>query len=160
MREVDRFLLDCANAGHAEGIREALAAGANPDSVGRGGRSAAMRSAFRGDQTSLSLLLAAGADPKAKDDWGRTCLMYAAFGQGSCYRCLLDHGADPLAWDDAGESALAYAAAAQFMPMLSALLALGARAAEIQAIWADAQAHGREEVARAVASWSGWNQKA
>lgn len=153
MNIADRKLLDAVNRGDAEAVSEALSAGANPQAVGRDGRVALMRSALRGDEESLRLLLSAGADPRSADDLGRTCLMYAALGRGRCFSMLLAAGADPSALDSKGESALAYAAAAQFEPMIHALLGLGARLAEAQAVWREAEAQGWAGVAAAVKAW-------
>jgi ankyrin repeat protein len=153
MRDVDRQLLDAANAADAQGVQKALEQGADPNSKGRLGRSAIMRSALLGDNASLQLLLRAGADPAAVDDLGRSCLMYAALGQGPCFNALLSAGANPNALDQAGESALDYAAAAQFEAMVQALLRMGATQAKARSLWLEVQARGWLGVAAISQAW-------
>ena len=59
------------------------------------GRTALMWAAWRGDSTSVSILLRYGADAQASSFNGNSVLMYATYGGSTdCLRLLLDAGAD------------------------------------------------------------------
>lgn len=78
-----------------------LAAGADPNSTDKDGRTSLMVSQKEQD---VQALLAHGAKIDARDHQGRTALMYPH--EGGAVRALLHAGADPQATDAAGESAL------------------------------------------------------
>lgn len=121
-------LLNASAAGDADGIRSALAAGADVDGRGvrrlrtgsvfgmegewqpeeqrRTGMTALMRASLEGHDSTVQLLLQARASLVARDEDGMQAIHFAA--QSGCVRVcevLLEAGANPQIQDDAGVSA-------------------------------------------------------
>ncbi len=79
--EVSTPLIQAITAGHSDGVRLLLAAGANAGLADGTGHTPLMAAADKGDSTSARLLLTAGADPNARSRLGATPLALAR-GQG------------------------------------------------------------------------------
>ena len=116
-----------ARAGKEQDTRCLLAAGADVNAPGEGGKTALMWFATRGREGIVQQLLQAGAAPDATDAEGRTALMHAARnGYTEAAQVLLDHRADPNIADNAGNTALMLAAAHGKTSVMSALINNGA----------------------------------
>ena len=103
-------LLDAVLRGDATAVADALRAGAAPDEVDRGGRTALANSAIDGREDIAVLLLDAGAEPGSSDRMGWTPLHFAAQeGHVSLARLLLDRGADVDARNSFGNTPLSNA---------------------------------------------------
>lgn len=85
---------------NVEGVRELLAAGANPDGLAKQSFTALMFALNAGNDSIVDLLLQAGADPLRKTDGGKTCLHFAAEGASeNSISSLLAKGASIVAVD-------------------------------------------------------------
>jgi ankyrin repeat protein len=85
---------------NAAGVRELLAAGANPDSLAKQSMTPLMFALNTGDDSIVQLLLRAGADPSKKTDGGKSCLHFAAeTASASSIQLLIAKGATLTATD-------------------------------------------------------------
>ena len=88
-------LLAAAETGDLEGVREALAAGADVNARDKWGRTPLHQATRWGRVDVVRLLLDAGAEADARTRWGDTPLHRAAWnGCAEAVRLLLEHGAD------------------------------------------------------------------
>jgi uncharacterized protein len=71
-------LFDAIQAGDAQRLSDLLAAGADPNELGEGGRTPLMEAAYAGHGAMVRALLAAKADPSIVDDLDEIALMKAA----------------------------------------------------------------------------------
>lgn len=96
--------LDLVEAGTAEAIAEALEAGADPNAVGRFGKTPLIAAACcNSDADVVVMLLDAGADINAVNQFGNTALHVASrSGTLEVVRALRAAGADPNAVNDQG----------------------------------------------------------
>lgn len=105
------LLTFAAMQGSTEGVRQLLAAGADPDNADATGTTPLMMAAARGDPDMIKALVDAKARVDRADKWGQTALMLAALaGEADNVAALLDAGADVKLTDEEGNSALAKAA--------------------------------------------------
>jgi len=88
----DGSLGDAIRRGDTNGLKGALAAGANPNGRDDSGATALMHAAVYASPADLRVLLDAGADVNASNSYGSTALMWAA-GDPAKVRMLLDRGA-------------------------------------------------------------------
>jgi cytohesin len=85
---------------NATGVRELLAAGANPDSLAKQSMTPLMFALNTDNDSIVELLLRAGADPSRKTDGGKSCLHFAAeTASASSIQLLLAKGATLTATD-------------------------------------------------------------
>ena len=94
-KELDLKFFEAACKGDLAGAKEALQEGANVNYANGDGRTALMRSAKRGYEDIVDLLLVSGADVRARDNNNKTALMGAAKkGYLKIVKTLVDAGAD------------------------------------------------------------------
>lgn len=108
--------------GNVEGIREALALGAEVNALAANLQTPVMWAAIQGQLGAIELLSAAGADLRAQDSLGATALILAV--QHSHYLAMLllmDLGASPEAPDARGCTPAHWAAYRGNIPALTAL---------------------------------------
>src|SRR6266513_1232095 len=106
-QDLNKKLLDAAEAGDTAEVRSLLREGANPNAKGGYGSTALMGAAVRGHTETVRALLEKGAEVNAKGNTGRTALMEAALeGYTETVRTLLEAGADITVRDRDGETAL------------------------------------------------------
>lgn len=119
---------EAALHGHADKVREAVAAGTDMETEDEMGRTALMLAAFNGHDTVIDLLLNAGAEIDHRDQSGRTALMFASTGPNpKAVARLLDAGAEvDLVDKEEHFSALMYAAAEGQAAVVDVLLEAGA----------------------------------
>lgn len=111
LKAANKKLLDSAFLGDAEGLKTALAAGADADAKDREGWTAAMLAASNESEDGMRWLIAAGADLDAKGIDGWTAAMIAArYGRGACLCLLAAAGVDLEAKDSDGKTAAMIAA--------------------------------------------------
>jgi uncharacterized protein len=107
------------------GVMDALlAAGADPNSVDVGGRTALHHAvAMRAPESKLVALLDRGVDADVQDAHGESALMLAAgYRDWRAARLLLQRGADPDLQDQVGDTALICAVRSDLMPVFWTLL--------------------------------------
>ncbi len=105
-------LMYAAKDGHADIVRELLAAGAKLNAKDNDGDTALMYAAIDNRAEIVKDLLMAGADVNAKNNNGTTPLIAASLrGRAEPVRALLAAGADPQVKDSKGKTALMYAEA-------------------------------------------------
>jgi ankyrin repeat protein len=115
-------MITAAKAGDIDGLRRALAAGADPMGATRMSRTALMVAASEGRAECVELLLP-WSDAEAKSHWGGTALMRAAeHGHIECVRILM-RAAGVDATDEEGKTALMLAAFAGHAECVQSLLA-------------------------------------
>jgi ankyrin repeat protein len=111
MNPADMQLIRSANGGKLEQVKDALAKGANVNSIDEY-KSTALMEAARGDEVVevIKLLLEKGADVNRQDERGRTALMLAATeGKEETIGILLKYKANPNIKTNAGKTAAEYA---------------------------------------------------
>ena len=100
---VDRALLDTAENGNIEAVKQHLAAGTDVNAKNRGEGTPLHLAARSGNKEIVELLIAKGADVKAKDKYGRTALHEAIFYfHKETGELLIAKGADVNAKSDDG----------------------------------------------------------
>ena len=105
---------------YVDEVRALLAKGANPNSPGRGGRTAVHVAAGNGAVENMRALLEAGGKPNVQDEDGNTPLHFAADAiprtgvdsAGAIIRLLLEAGGDPNRANAQGRTPLHHAAGA------------------------------------------------
>src|SRR6266513_787656 len=126
-QDLNKKLLDAAEAGDTAEVRSLLREGANPNAKGGYGSTALMGAAVRGHTETVRALLEKGAEVNAKGNTGRTALMEAALeGYTETVRTLLEKGAEVNAKDNAGWTPLFWAAFSRRTDTVRALLQTGA----------------------------------
>src|SRR6266480_3898114 len=126
-QDLNKKLLDAAEAGDTAEVRSLLREGANPNAKGGYGSTALMGAAVRGHTETVRALLEKGAEVNAKGNTGRTALMEAALeGYTETVRTLLEKGAEVNAKDNAGWTPLFWAAFSRRTDTVRALLEKGA----------------------------------
>ena len=113
--EADRALLDAAEKGNIEAVKQHLAAGADVNAKDQRRWTPLHHAAYEGHKEIAELLIAEGADMNAKDKLGDTPLQVAAYqdhkeiaelfiANGADVNAKSDNGRTPLDWAD-GETA-------------------------------------------------------
>src|SRR5438552_2925014 len=126
-QDLNKKLLDAAEAGDTAEVQGLLREGANPNAKGGYGNTALMGAAVRGHTETVRALLEKGAEVNAKGNTGRTALMEAALeGYTETVRTLLEKGAEVNAKDNAGWTPLFWAAFSRRTDTVRALLEKGA----------------------------------
>ncbi|OLD81297.1 MAG: hypothetical protein AUF67_08710 [Acidobacteria bacterium 13_1_20CM_58_21] len=126
-QDLNKKLLDAAEAGDTAEVQSLLREGANPHAKGGYGNTALMGAAVRGHTETVRALLDKGAEVNAKGNTGRTALMEAALeGYTETVRTLLEKGAEVNAKDNAGWTPLFWAAFSRRTDTVRALLEKGA----------------------------------
>jgi ankyrin repeat protein len=106
-------LMRAAASGEAQGVRELLQQGSDPNAADASGNTALSLAAQFGRAEVIALLLEAKADVDLADREGVTPLMKAArFGQKEAVDALLQGGADPSRRDHSGRNAASWARSA------------------------------------------------
>jgi ankyrin repeat protein len=127
--DLNKKLLDAAEAGDTSEVQSLLTEGADANSKGSYGHTALMSAAVRGHTDTVRTLLKAGADVNAKGSTGRTALMEAASaGYTDTMRTLIEKGADVNAKDNEGWTALFWATYSRRTDTVRFLLEKGADA--------------------------------
>ncbi|XP_031125082.1 ankyrin repeat domain-containing protein 2B-like [Ipomoea triloba] len=92
--EDESIVHHCASVGDAEGLKKALASGADKDEEDSEGRTALHFACGYGEEKCAQILLEAGAKVDALDKNKNTALHYAAgYGRKGCVALLLENGA-------------------------------------------------------------------
>ena len=126
-QDLNKKLLDAAEAGDTAEVQSLLREGANPHAKGGYGNTALMGAAVRGHTETVRALLEKGAEVNAKGNTGRTALMEAALeGYTETVRTLLEKGAEVNAKDNAGWTPLFWAAFSRRTDTVRVLLEKGA----------------------------------
>ena len=100
-------LTELARRGELAGVKDLLAAGADPDDLAEDKTSSLHWAAVWGHREIVEALLDAGADPDIRSQDGGTPLHWTVFlGEPEMVEFLLDAGADPNVRNDKGESPL------------------------------------------------------
>lgn len=86
---------NAAITNHPELLQAMIAAGADVNAKGEGGRTPLMEAVLRSYPQVVALLLRAGADPRQKDDEGLDIVSYAALATPQIVGLLLDNKLDP-----------------------------------------------------------------
>ena len=121
-------LLSAAREGSEEGVRGALAAGADADARDEEGATALMTAAYAGNIPVMKTLIAARAAVNLGDGKGRTALMRAADGGSvEAVKTLTAAGAFVNTGDGDGETALMRAVEGGFDEVTDLLIRVGAR---------------------------------
>lgn len=106
-KEAEEALFDAAAANDVDGVREALAKGANIEARGGGGRTPLVTATKANAVAAASALIEAGADVNAKDDMQDSAFLYAgAEGLDEILALTLTHGADVRSLNRFGGTAL------------------------------------------------------
>jgi ankyrin repeat protein len=94
-KKLDQELLEAAQKGELDRVKEALRAGADVNAKGKGGSTALGWAASKGYEDMVRLLIKTGADIEWEAPQGQTALHVAAHqGQAEVIRILLSSGAD------------------------------------------------------------------
>lgn len=94
------------NENNAQGVRQAIEAGANVNAHHQHGKTALMKAAARGHVEIVKILLDAQADVNSQDMWGNTALMLAANrGHTEIVELLQEQGASANTRNKAGFTA-------------------------------------------------------
>ena len=126
-QDLNKKLLDAAEAGDTAEVQSLLREGANPNAKGGYGNTALMGAAVRGHTETVRALLEKGAEVNAKDNAGWTPLFWAAFSRRTdTVRALLEKGADVNAKNKYDDTALIHAAYAGDTDTVVVLLEKGA----------------------------------
>jgi len=126
-QDLNKKLLDAAEAGDTAEVQGLLREGANPNAKGGYGNTALMGAAVRGHTETVRALLEKGAEVNAKDNAGWTPLFWAAFSRRTdTVRALLEKGADVNAKNKYDDTALIHAAYAGDTDTVAVLLEKGA----------------------------------
>src|SRR6266513_227582 len=126
-QDLNKKLLDAAEAGDTAEVQSLLREGANPNAKGGYGNTALMGAAVRGHTETARALLGKGAEVNAKDNAGWTPLFWAAFSRRTdTVRALLEKGADVNAKNKYDDTALIHAAYAGNTDTVAVLLEKGA----------------------------------
>lgn len=136
--KLNEQLFAAADQNNLEGIKSALAAGADINAVsippceggacGEGQTTLMMISSYYNSAETIRFLLEKGADVNAKGQYGVTALMKAAEGgRSENVKLLLEAGADVNAKDDAAETALVYAKERGYLEIVYILKQAGAK---------------------------------
>lgn len=105
------LLMYTAMQGSADGVKQLLATGADPDGADPTGTTPLMMAAAKGELAVVTMLLDAKARVDTRNRWGQTPLMNAAqAGSAEVIKALLAAGASPKAIDEEGNSPLIKAA--------------------------------------------------
>ncbi|KAK8529711.1 hypothetical protein V6N13_102612 [Hibiscus sabdariffa] len=92
--EDESIVHNCASVGNVEGLKDALASGADKDEVDSEGRTALHFACGYGEVKCAQVLIEAGAKVDALDKNKNTALHYAAgYGRKDCVALLLENGA-------------------------------------------------------------------
>jgi hypothetical protein len=95
VRALDRALYEAAQEGDFDGVKEMLAAGANPSAIVHGDGSPLIGAARSGRSDIMKFLLDQGADPNGVVEGdGSPLIAAAAHGKIEQVQMLIDHGAD------------------------------------------------------------------
>ena len=95
VRAMDRALYEAAQEGDFEGVKEMVAAGANPSAIIHGDGSPLIGAARSGRSDIMRFLLDQGADPNGVVEGdGSPLIAAAAHGKLELVQMLIDHGAD------------------------------------------------------------------
>ena len=127
--ELSTRFRDAVTAGNLAEFEAMLAAGAEPNRVDSGGKTAVHRAAFADDPRFLEVILARGGDPNARGAAGTTPLTDAILSPShpiEKIKVLLSAGADPNAADPNGGTPLHTAARTNNGKAILALLEAGA----------------------------------
>ena len=170
--EPDAGLISAIQATDVEGVRAALARGADVTAPEPDGTTPLHWAAHANDRAIVDLLLAAGADPTAANRYGvRPISLACTNGSAAIAAQLLDAGADPNTVATEGETALMTAARTGSLELVDLLLERGAdvNAAETwrgqtALMWAAAEghaylipamlSHGADPRARSLRGWT------
>src|SRR6266550_2772177 len=126
-QDLNKELLDAAEAGDTAEVQSLLREGANPNAKGGYGSTALMGAAVRGHTETARALLEKGAEVNAKSKYDDTALIHAAYaGDTDTVVALLEKGAEVNAKDDMGKTALIEAARQGRAETVRALLQAGA----------------------------------
>ncbi|CRK53940.1 conserved exported hypothetical protein [Rhodococcus sp. RD6.2] len=105
--EAEASMFEAAAANNADGVREALAQGADIEARGEGGRTPLVTATKANAVAAASALIEAGADVNAKDDMQDSAFLYAgAAGLDEILALTVDHGADVRSTNRFGGTAL------------------------------------------------------
>lgn len=118
-------LFDAIRRGDSDGLKTALASGANPNARDDSGATALMLAAAYASAADVRVLLDAGADVNASNSYGSTTLMWAG-GDPVKVRLLLERGASPHARAVDRTTALLVAARLGSAESMRLLIARGA----------------------------------
>jgi ankyrin repeat protein len=124
--EAIRSLIAAAAEGHAAGVKDWLARGAEPDGLDADGRQAMTEAIKNGHAEVVRALIAAGADPDRRWNFTTTLMQAAEAGRPDVLRALIDGGADPDGLQALRETALMKAAEAGQVEAARALIEAGA----------------------------------
>jgi len=105
--ELDERLMNAADFGQVEVVRDLIEKGANVNWKKQAGETALMKAAHGGHADVVRILIEKGADVNADDMSGETALLAAAlYGHTDVVRMLIEKGADVNAKDNTGGTAL------------------------------------------------------
>jgi beta-lactamase regulating signal transducer with metallopeptidase domain len=126
-RALDRALYEAAQEGDFEGVRETVAAGANPSAIVEGDGSPLIGAARSGRADIARYLLDQGADPNGVVEGDGSALIAAAqYGRLDQAQMLIDRGADVNLAVDGDENPLMNAAEGGHLGIVQLLVSKGA----------------------------------
>lgn len=126
MSDATQDLLAAAASGDADGVRAAVAAGADIEARGQGGMTPLVAATKANHVEAARVLIEAGADVNAKDDIQDSAYLYAgARGHDEILRLTLEHGADLNSTNRFGGTALIPASERGLLPTVEILLKAG-----------------------------------